>query len=72
MVFPDINIRYYIWHYKRSLEYHKNKIFYNEVNHNRGLYIYYNAILNLPFINPNYILDIFHKIKKSCIKNNYN
>ncbi|KAL6632442.1 hypothetical protein U3516DRAFT_531676, partial [Neocallimastix sp. 'constans'] len=34
--------------------------------------IYYNAILNLPFINQNYIWDIFHKIKKSYIKNSYN
>ncbi|ORY81110.1 hypothetical protein LY90DRAFT_500205 [Neocallimastix californiae] len=72
IVFPDITIRYCIWHYKQSLRHHKNKICYNEVNHNRDLYVYYNAILNLPFINPNYILDIFHKIKKSCIENNYN
>ena len=72
IVFPDINIRYCIWHYKRSLGLHKNKICYNEVNQNRDLYVYYNAILNLPFINPNYILDIFHKIKKSCIEKNYN
>jgi len=28
-------------------------------------------MLNLSFINPNYIL-IFYKIKKSCIENNYN
>ena len=71
IVFPDINIRYCIWHYKQSLRHHKNKICHNEVNHNRDLYVYYNDILNLPFINPNYILDILHKIKKSCIKNSY-
>ncbi|KAG4107106.1 hypothetical protein H8356DRAFT_921584, partial [Neocallimastix lanati (nom. inval.)] len=71
-VFPDINIRYCIWHYKRSSGRHKNKICYNEVNHNRDLYVNYNAILNLFIIYLNYILNIFHKIKKSCIENNYN
>ncbi|KAG4103410.1 hypothetical protein H8356DRAFT_1362201 [Neocallimastix lanati (nom. inval.)] len=44
----------------------------NNLDHNRNLYVYYNAILNLPFINPECILDIFHKIKKSCININYN
>ncbi|KAG4097776.1 hypothetical protein H8356DRAFT_1330995 [Neocallimastix lanati (nom. inval.)] len=34
IVFQDINIRYCIWHYKRSLGLHKNKIYY----------IYYNKI----------------------------
>ncbi|OUM56553.1 hypothetical protein PIROE2DRAFT_18792 [Piromyces sp. E2] len=24
IVFPDINIKYFIWHYRRSLENHKN------------------------------------------------
>ncbi|KAL6628564.1 hypothetical protein U3516DRAFT_739787 [Neocallimastix sp. 'constans'] len=53
MVFPDINIRFYIWHYKRSLEYHKNKIFYNEVNHNR--------VNNASESFNNYLSDLFSK-----------
>ncbi|KAL6630383.1 hypothetical protein U3516DRAFT_808802 [Neocallimastix sp. 'constans'] len=72
IVFPDINIRYCIWHYKHSLGHHKNKICYNEVNHKRDLYVYYNSILNLFIININNIFDIFYKIKKLCIENNYN
>ncbi|ORX73428.1 hypothetical protein BCR32DRAFT_285656 [Anaeromyces robustus] len=54
--FPNINIRYCVWHYKRSLEINKNKL----------------SISNFPFINPNYIFDIHNKIKRECQENNYN
>ncbi|ORX76416.1 hypothetical protein BCR32DRAFT_284175 [Anaeromyces robustus] len=30
------------------------------------------SILNFPFINPDYIFDIYNKIKRECQKNNYN
>jgi len=54
------------------MEHQKNKICNNEVDYNRNLYVYYSAILNLSFINPTlYISDIFDKIKKSYIENNY-
>ncbi|ORX64275.1 hypothetical protein BCR32DRAFT_251198 [Anaeromyces robustus] len=77
--FPDINIKYCIWHYKRSLEINKNALCYKEVEDNNILYIYYKAISNLLFINPEfiisnccnnplheYIFDIYNKIKSSC------
>ncbi|OUM57389.1 hypothetical protein PIROE2DRAFT_17651 [Piromyces sp. E2] len=31
-VFPNINIKYCVWHYKRSLEKQKNELCYNEKN----------------------------------------
>ncbi|KAL6621785.1 hypothetical protein U3516DRAFT_745080 [Neocallimastix sp. 'constans'] len=37
ILFPDINIRYCIWLYKRSLRHHKYKIFYNE----KSIFNYY-------------------------------
>ncbi|KAG4083592.1 hypothetical protein H8356DRAFT_1436850 [Neocallimastix lanati (nom. inval.)] len=33
-VFPDINIKYCVWHYKRSLEKQKNILCYHEVKNN--------------------------------------
>ena len=53
-VFPNINIKYCVWHYKRSLEKQKN---YHEVKNNNDVYINYKAISNLPFINSNNIFD---------------
>ena len=50
-----------------SLEKQKNILCYSEVNNN-NIYVYYKAILNLPFINPNYIFDIYIKIKRTCQK----
>ncbi|KAG4089038.1 hypothetical protein H8356DRAFT_1432268 [Neocallimastix lanati (nom. inval.)] len=71
-VFPNINIKYCIWHYKRSLEKQKNILCYHEVKNNNDVYIYYKAISNLPFINPNYIFDIYIIIKRICQKKKYN
>ncbi|KAG4092899.1 hypothetical protein H8356DRAFT_1321654 [Neocallimastix lanati (nom. inval.)] len=33
-IFPNITIKYCVWHYKRSLEVQKNKLCYNEKNLN--------------------------------------
>ena len=51
-IFPNTNIKYCFWHYKKSLEIKKNKLCYNEVKNNNNIFIYYKAISNLPFINP--------------------
>ncbi|KAG4081734.1 hypothetical protein H8356DRAFT_1756662 [Neocallimastix lanati (nom. inval.)] len=69
--FPNINIKYCVWHYKRSLEKQKNILCYHEVKNNNDVYIYYKAISNLPFINPNYIFDIYIIIKRICQKKKY-
>ncbi|KAG4094163.1 hypothetical protein H8356DRAFT_1428114 [Neocallimastix lanati (nom. inval.)] len=50
-VFPNINIKYCVWHYKRSLEKQKNILCYHEVKNNNDVYIYYKAISNLPYLN---------------------
>ena len=70
IIFPNINIKYCIWHYKRSLEIKKNELCYNEVKNDKKIFNYYKAISNLPFINPEYIMDIYILIKtKSNEKN---
>ena len=50
-IFPNITIKYCVWHYKRSLEVQKNKLCYNEVENNNKIYLFYNAITNFPFYN---------------------
>ena len=57
------------------VEIFKNRIVsrlgYKEVEDNNIIHSYYKAISNLPFINPEFIIDIFKKIKKKCQKHNY-
>jgi len=43
----------------------------NKVEKIKDLYIYYNNISNFPFINPEYIYDIYSKIKCECQEHNY-
>ncbi|KAL6632215.1 hypothetical protein U3516DRAFT_792336 [Neocallimastix sp. 'constans'] len=45
---------------------------FEQVKNNNDVYIYYKAISNLPFINPNYIFDIYIIIKRICQKKKYN
>ena len=46
-IFHNITIK---WHYKRSLEVQKNKLFNNEVESNHKIYLLYKAITNFPFV----------------------
>ncbi|ORX63230.1 hypothetical protein BCR32DRAFT_251688 [Anaeromyces robustus] len=69
-IIPNLNIKYCVWHYKKSLEKQKNKLCFNEVDNNNDVYVYYKAISNLPFINPEYIFDIYFKIKKESLSYN--
>jgi len=62
-IFHNITIKYCVWHYKRSLEVQKNKLCYNEIENNNKIYLLYKAITNFPFINPEYIFDIYNYIK---------
>jgi len=70
-IFHNITIKYCVWHYKRSLEVQKNKLCYNEVESNQKIYLFYKAITNFPFINPEYIFDIYNYIKIICQIYNY-
>ncbi|KAL6589824.1 hypothetical protein U3516DRAFT_771687 [Neocallimastix sp. 'constans'] len=52
-VFPNINIKYCVWHYKRSLEKQKNILCYHEVKNNNN---YNNFLQFLEYFNKNYLL----------------
>ncbi|KAG4089357.1 hypothetical protein H8356DRAFT_1347138 [Neocallimastix lanati (nom. inval.)] len=51
------DIKYCIWYYTKALEFKQNKVKYNNI------YSYYKAISYLPFVNPEYIIDIYDKIR---------
>jgi len=70
-VFINANIKYCIWHFKRALEIKKKELCGDKVEKIKDLYIYYNNISNFPFINPEYIYDIYSKIKSECQEHNY-
>ncbi|ORX76575.1 hypothetical protein BCR32DRAFT_303757 [Anaeromyces robustus] len=70
-IFPNITIKYCVWHYKRSLKIQKYKLCHNEVEHNHNIYLFYKAVTNFPFINPEYIFDIYNYIKIICQVYNY-
>jgi len=59
-IFPNTTIKYCEWHYKRSLEVQKNKLCYSEAESNHKIYLFYKAITNFPFINSEYIFDIYN------------
>jgi len=61
-IFPNIKIRLCIWHFKRALETN----LCNEIKYGTDLYEEYKAISNFPFINPEYIAEVFFKIKNEC------
>lgn len=63
------HIRYCIWHFKRALDINMMKICYNEVENNDIFYVLYKCLTNLPFINSEYVLELFELIKsKNKIK----
>lgn len=45
------------------MEVNKNKFCYEEVKNNEKFYLAFKSICNLPYIDPNYIPDIFNLIK---------
>ncbi|KAL6611904.1 hypothetical protein U3516DRAFT_870945 [Neocallimastix sp. 'constans'] len=51
-------------YFKRALEIKKKELCDNKVERIKDLYIYYNNISNFPFINPEYIYDIYMELQK--------
>ena len=71
IIFPNIKIRCCICHYKRNQEIHKKEICKKDIHSNNEIYILYKYITNFPFINSEYILDIYHKIFNETDNNNF-
>ena len=66
-----LNIVYGILKEHQKLKKKKKELCSNKVEKIKDLYIYYNNISNFPFINLEYIYDIYSKIKSECQEHNY-
>ena len=68
-IFPNANIKYCVWHFKKTLESQLSKSCGNNIlKYNTDICAHFNKITNLPFINPEYIYDIYNKIKMRARK----
>ena len=70
-IFPNANIKYCVFHYKNTLEKQLIKLCGNNILNNADICTHFNDIMNLPFINPEYIYDIYNKIKNECQEKRY-
>ena len=63
MVYPEVNIKYCIWHIKRALILKKKEICKEEVAACDNCYILYNMLCNLYLCPIEYVLIFFVKLK---------
>ena len=60
VIFPRIKIRYCLWHMELTLKGKRKKYIKDEDNNS---YILYKCIINMTYIDPNYVIQIFKYIK---------
>ena len=65
MVYPEVNIKYCIWHIKRALILKKKEICKEEVAACDNCYILYNMLCNLYLCPIEYVVIFFCKIKNN-------
>ena len=49
-IYPEVRIKYCIWHQLRSLENNKNKLCKEEIKNNDDLFVLYNVIMQLIYL----------------------
>jgi len=71
--FPNIEIKFCVWHFKKTLDNNKNRFCNAEMDADNDLFKEYKVISNLPFINPDYIAVVFFffKLKMNAKENNF-
>ena len=62
-IFPNITIKYCVWHYKRSLEVQKKNYVIMKLKIIIKFICYIKLLQIFLFINPEYIFDIYNYIK---------
>ena len=70
-IYPDVSIKFCIWHFLRALEINKNKICSKEIKENDVLYKLIKTVSNLYICDPDYVLPIFELICKKNTNNNF-
>ena len=72
IIYPEIQIKYCIWHQKRALENKKNSLCKSDISNNDNLFILYKAICNLYLCDPEYIVKVFKIIRQKSNNINFN
>ena len=71
MIYPNVQIKYYIWHMKRALINKMNSLCKREIEEDDDLLILYNMINNLYFCHLDYVKIVFNKIKENSDNENF-
>ena len=66
-IFPKTKIRFCLWYMDRALE-NKSK---NYIKDDNETYMLYKSILNLPFIDPQYVDNVYNIIKEKNHNENF-
>ena len=72
MVYPNVEIKYCIWHMKRALMNKMNSLCKHEIEENDNLLILYHMVNNLYLCHPDYVKIVFNKIKEKSLNENFN
>ena len=70
-LYPNLKIKFCIWHLLRSLEINKNKICFNEVKDNDHIFVLYKILTNLYICDPSYVIPVFKLICKKNTNENF-
>ena len=71
MIYPNVQIKYCIWHMKRALINKMNSLCKREIEEDDDLLILYNMINNLYLCHPDYVKIVFDKIKENSDNENF-
>ena len=67
-IYPNVQIKYCIWHMKRSLINKMNSLCKNDIEGDDNLLILFNMVNNLYLCHPDYVKIVFNKIKENSNK----
>ena len=71
MIYPNVQIKYCIWHMKISLINKMNSLCKKDIEEDDDLLILYNMINNLYLCHPDYVKIVFDKIKENSDNENF-
>lgn len=63
-IYPEVNVKFCIWHFLGAFEINKNKIFLNDIKQNDLICILYKTLSNLYISEPDYVILVFELIYK--------
>ena len=70
MVYPNVEIKYCIWHMKRALVNKMNSLCKSDIDEDDNLYILFKMINNLYLCKPEFVKIVFYKIKEHSTNEN--